>query len=227
MRENIIQNVKRGDDQRIHVENDWFPLGLPSNANLANNVYLDTSYGFSMFYSGEENALRMDEASGCYDVVSFMVNHPGKISVGKYSMLNGTTIICNKNISIGEHCMLAWGSIVTDTWLNGSSLPVEVRKKILLDAANDPLRKYPVTGEPKPVILEDNCWIGFDAIIMPGVKIGRGSIVGCKTVITEDVPAYAVVAGSPARIVRFLNADDTEFTKNAAMERYITDSITV
>jgi acetyltransferase-like isoleucine patch superfamily enzyme len=225
MRENIIQQVKRGRDHRIHIENDWFQLGLPSNAQLAENVYLDTSYGFSMFYSGRENALVMDEASGCYDVVSFMVNHPGKISVGKFSMLNGTTIICNKNIVIGEHCMLAWGSVVTDTWPDGGSLPIELRKKILLDAANDPLRKYPVTGESKPVILEDNCWIGFDAIILPGVRVGRGSIVGCKTVITEDVPAYAVVAGSPARVVRYLNADDTETTKNAAMKMYIPEKI--
>ena len=225
MRENIIQQLQRGSDQRIYIENDWYPLGLPSNVQLNGNVYFDTSYGFSMFYSGQEEALAMEEASGCYDVVSFMVNHPGKIQVGKFSMLNGTTLICNNHISIGEHCMLAWGSLITDTWLDASSYPVEARKKILLNAANDPLRKYPITGNAIPVVLEDNCWIGFDAIIMPGVTIGHGSIVGCKTVITEDVPPYAVVAGSPSRIVRYLDADDTPGTKKAALEKYVADSV--
>lgn len=48
----------------------------------------------------------------------------------------------------------------------------------------------------------NDVWIGFDALIMPGVTIGDGAIIGARSVVTQDVPAYAVVAGNPARTVR-------------------------
>jgi maltose O-acetyltransferase len=54
-----------------------------------------------------------------------------------------------------------------------------------------------------PVVVEDDVWIGQRAIIMPGIHIGTGAIVGAAAVVTHDVPDYAVVAGVPARILRW------------------------
>lgn len=54
----------------------------------------------------------------------------------------------------------------------------------------------------KPVVIENNVWIGARVIILPGVTIGEGSIIGANAVVTKDVPSFAVVAGNPARIVR-------------------------
>jgi acetyltransferase-like isoleucine patch superfamily enzyme len=53
------------------------------------------------------------------------------------------------------------------------------------------------------VIIEDDVWIGSHAIILKGVTVGRGGIVSAGAVVTKDVPPYAVVAGSPARLVKF------------------------
>jgi acetyltransferase-like isoleucine patch superfamily enzyme len=52
-----------------------------------------------------------------------------------------------------------------------------------------------------PITVEDDVWIGFSAIILKGVKIGRGAIIGAATVITKDVPAFAIMVGNPARQV--------------------------
>ncbi len=60
----------------------------------------------------------------------------------------------------------------------------------------------------RPVIIEDDVWIGTQAKIMPGVKIGRGAIVATGSVVTRDVPPMSVVAGAPARFVRRVNAND-------------------
>jgi len=59
-------------------------------------------------------------------------------------------------------------------------------------------------GEPsltQPVIIEDDCFIGYHSIILMGVRVGRGSIVGAGAVVTRDVPTNSVIAGNPAKVI--------------------------
>jgi acetyltransferase-like isoleucine patch superfamily enzyme len=148
------------------------------------------------------------------------VGERGKINVGKYCILNGSTIICKNQITIGDHCMMAWGSVLTDSWMDVSLFSIEARKMLLKKTAADPLRRYPFFGTASPIVLEDNCWVGFDSVILPGVRLGRGCVVGCKTIVDMDVPPYAVVTGSPARIVKYLAANDTEEEKAITLSQY-------
>jgi acetyltransferase-like isoleucine patch superfamily enzyme len=53
-----------------------------------------------------------------------------------------------------------------------------------------------------PIIIEDDAWLGFNVIVLSGVRIGRGAVIGAGSVVTRDVPAAAIVAGAPARILR-------------------------
>lgn len=73
------------------------------------------------------------------------------------------------------------------------------------------------------ITLNDNVWVSFDAVILPGVTLGRGCVVGCKTIVAEDVPPYAVVVGNPARIIRFLEPDDTDAVRDRALQEYSRD----
>jgi maltose O-acetyltransferase len=75
-----------------------------------------------------------------------------------------------------------------------------------------------MVGEARPVTIEDNVWIGFDSIILPGVNVGRGSIVGCKTIVDTDIASYSIVVGNPARVVRVLAPDDTEAARRRALQ---------
>lgn len=64
---------------------------------------------------------------------------------------------------------------------------------------------YSVPSYPllrKPIVIEDDVWIGAGAFLGPGVRIGRGSVVGARAVVTRDVPSWKVVAGNPARIIK-------------------------
>jgi maltose O-acetyltransferase len=54
-------------------------------------------------------------------------------------------------------------------------------------------------AKAQSVSIADHCWIGFRALIMPGVKIGKGAIIGAGAVVTKNVPAYAIFAGNPAK----------------------------
>ncbi len=220
MRKNYSHAGTRAPDNRIYLPDDWFSAGLPSNVVLGNNVYIDTSYGFAAFCSEEKTGLKIKEGSGSYDRSSFIVSKTGSVNIGSYTILNGTNIICKNSITIGNHCMISWNTIITDSWLN-SKINNEQRQAVLLACAKDPLRRYPFIDESKPVIIEDNCWVGFGSIIMPGVTLARGCIVGCNTIVTENVPAYAVVAGSPPKILRYLPENDTEKAREMALEAFL------
>lgn len=67
---------------------------------------------------------------------------------------------------------------------------------------NVPMWKQPFT-EPKPIVIEDNVWIGARVIILPGVRVGRGSVIGAGSVVTHDVEPYSVVGGNPAKLIRY------------------------
>lgn len=53
------------------------------------------------------------------------------------------------------------------------------------------------------IIIEDDVWIGMDAMILSGVTIGKGAVVAARSVITRDVPPYSIVAGNPAKVIRY------------------------
>jgi maltose O-acetyltransferase len=61
--------------------------------------------------------------------------------------------------------------------------------------------------EEKPVVIDD-VWIGGHVIILPGVHIGKGAIVGAGAVVTKDVPEYAIVGGSPAKVIKYRKEPD-------------------
>ncbi len=69
------------------------------------------------------------------------------------------------------------------------------------DALDVPMRLQPVPPK-RPVVIGDDVWLGTRIIILPGVRVGSHSIIGAGSVVTRDVPEYAIVAGNPARVIR-------------------------
>lgn len=205
--------------ERTYLEHDWYAGGIPGNVRLGKNVYIDTAYGFASFASEREPGLTLGDASGAYDRTSFIVGRRGRINVGAYTVLNGTYLVCQDEINIGSHCLIAWGSVFTDCWLD-SNVPLAARHEVLHRASLDPSRKLEAVATPRPITLEDNVWVGFDSVVLPGVRINRGAVVGCKTIISEDVPPYAVVVGNPARVIRFLDPEDTTERREAALREH-------
>jgi len=108
------------------------------------------------------------------------------IYIGDHVYLNVmcTILDCNE-VHIGQHVMI--GPAV-QIYTPAHDLQAEAR-----------IQGWEVA---KPIVIEDNVWIGGGAILLPGVSIGRNAVVGAGAVVTRDVPANAVVAGNPARVIR-------------------------
>jgi lipopolysaccharide O-acetyltransferase len=56
-----------------------------------------------------------------------------------------------------------------------------------------------------PIIIEDNVWIGESVSILPGVTIGQGSIVGANSLVSKNIPPYAIAVGNPAKVIKTYN----------------------
>ena len=64
-----------------------------------------------------------------------------------------------------------------------------------------------------PVVIEDDCWLGFGCEILSGVHVGKHSVVAARAVVTKDVPSFSVVAGNPARVVKTYNFETKQWEK--------------
>ncbi|KZK08657.1 Maltose O-acetyltransferase [Lactococcus cremoris] len=69
-----------------------------------------------------------------------------------------------------------------------------------------------------PITIEDNVWIGGSATILPGVTVGRNSIIAAGAVVTKDVPSNSIVGGNPARLIRVINEDDKQYWNKKKQE---------
>jgi acetyltransferase-like isoleucine patch superfamily enzyme len=191
----------------VQLDGDWYRGGVPENVTVGVGVYIDTSYAFEMCDSEITSAIALGDHSGVYDRSLFIVGAEAQVVVGAYSCLNGVTIVANDRVEIGAHCLLAWGSVLTDSPSGvGTSLD---RRRAVLATARATGRPPPLAA-PRPLVLERNVWVGFDSVVGPGLTVGEGSIVGCKSLVTDDVPKYSVVVGNPARVIATLDPSDAE-----------------
>jgi len=134
----------------------------------------------------------------------FFLRNIMKINIGEGSSIHmGLRLYTRGQISIGSHtvidrdCVLdGRGSITIG---NNVNLAPEV---MVVTASHDPDDVDNFSGITEAVVIEDYAWIATRAIILPGVKIGRGAVVGAGAVVTKDVDPDTISAGNPARPIR-------------------------
>jgi acetyltransferase-like isoleucine patch superfamily enzyme len=126
------------------------------------------------------------------------------LTVGDRTFVGTSTIVIASRVEIGDDVLVAWGCTIVD---HDSHARKFADRKDDVAAWLDGKKDWGHV-EIKPVTIGDKAWIGLNAIILKGVMIGEGSIVAAGSVVTHDVPPYAVVAGNPARVIRELPPDE-------------------
>lgn len=120
------------------------------------------------------------------------------------------------SISIGNDCLIRRGAHITavgeivigDNLLTGTNIFITDNSHGLtdIDSLQLPPSERKVVGKGK-VTIGNNVWIGNNVCVMPNVTIGDGVVIGANSVVTHDVPAYSIVAGVPAKIIKQNNID--------------------
>ena len=120
---------------------------------------------------------------------------------------SGVRIFTGRNLKIGDHVDFAKDVLVTTDGgvVIGDRVLIGYRTQIL--SSNHvipklPMRIFEAGHNKKMVIIEDDVWIAANCIVVPGVTIGKGSVVAAGSVVTQDVPPNAIVGGNPAKIIR-------------------------
>jgi acetyltransferase-like isoleucine patch superfamily enzyme len=126
------------------------------------------------------------------------------LSIGDRTFVGNSTIVIANRVEVGDDVLIAWGCTIVDH--DSHARRFTDRKD---DVSNWYLGQKDWSHvEIKPVTIGDKVWIGLNAIILKGVRIGEGSVVAAGSVVTHEVPPYVVVAGNPARVVRELTPDE-------------------
>lgn len=121
-------------------------------------------------------------------VVIRTVADGAEVIIGDDVGVSGCVITATRSIRIGDRTMIGSGALIVDSDLH--SIDPEVRRET-------PLEK----GACEPIEIGDDVFIGARVIILKGVRIGDGAVVGAGAVVTRDVPARAIAAGNPARVI--------------------------
>ena len=116
----------------------------------------------------------------------FYCSYGQNTHIGDHVYLNfSCTILDNNEVHIGHHVMA------------GPAVQIYTAAHLLQAEAR--IQGWEVA---KPIVIEDNVWLGGGAILLPGVRIGRNAVVGAGAVVSRNVPANTIVAGNPAKVIR-------------------------
>jgi len=122
--------------------------------------------------------------------VKLFADRPGaEITIGENTRIHGVCIHAWMRISIGRGCLIAANTQIFDANGHDLSFP-HVEDRIH------------TTGSAKPIIIEDNVWIGANCIILPGASIGSGSVITAGSVVIKSIPPCVIAGGNPAKVIK-------------------------
>ena len=141
-----------------------------------------------------------------------------KFELGRFSVIEDFATINNGvgSVLVGDESIIGIGNVIIGPVTIGHH--VMLAQNIVMSGLNHGYQdtSLPPSKQPvhcKQITVEDSVWIGANCVITAGVTIGKHSIIGAGSVVTRDIPAYAVAVGNPARVVKQYNHQTGDWEK--------------
>ena len=129
-----------------------------------------------------------------------------QIKIGNNVFIGGGSMIdCVDMITIEDDVLISYECMFADS--NNHSVNYSLRKKDLEDWKSGGKHDWSTTVT-KPIRISKGAWVGARSIILKGVLIGEGAVIGAGSVVTNDIPAWTIAAGNPAKIIRKIAVDE-------------------
>ena len=176
----------------------WDYATLPPNVEVGPGCFIERKESFRRFRSLREPGLRLGTNVRVYTWAEFSVEPAGEIRVGDDSILVGPIFMCAERISVGRRVVISYHVTIADCDFHPLDRAARRRDALANAQGGDASLRPPLVA--RPVVIDDDAWIGIGAIVLKGVRIGRGARVAAGAVVTRDVPEGATVAGNPARL---------------------------
>jgi acetyltransferase-like isoleucine patch superfamily enzyme len=177
----------------------WTNGTVPPNVRLGDSTIVTADHAFKRFRSKRDPGLII--GSSCtMDGVHFAVGENACVEIGDFCYFTNAILLTEESITVGNYVVIGWNTTIADSDFH----PLDPALRIADAVACSPLRD----GRPrpriehKPVVIEDDVWIGPNATILKGVTIGAGSWIEPGALITQDVPPLSRVLGNPAQVTR-------------------------
>jgi acetyltransferase-like isoleucine patch superfamily enzyme len=177
---------------------DWYAGRIPDNLEVGSNSVIDSSFCFKHYYATAPVGMRIGKNVTIWRT-ALSVEADGFVAIGDDCYLANAAVVCSRRIEIGARVFIAGGVTIADSDLHPIEPLNRLADTIALSPIGDRARRPWV--DVKPVVIEDDVWIGYNATILKGVRIGSGAMIAAGAVVTRNVPPRSEVAGNPARVV--------------------------
>jgi acetyltransferase-like isoleucine patch superfamily enzyme len=185
------------------VEPRWTGGTLPPNVRLGPGTLITgdrwtDEQVFRKFRSRLDPALVI--GAGCrMDGVLFNIGEHGRITIGDDCRFEEVFLICEQEMRIGHRVVIGWRTNIVDSDFHPLAPEDRIRDVVAISPLNEGLARPDIPC--RPVVIEDDVWIGPNATILKGVRIGAGAFVEPGAVVVRDVPFRTRVMGNPAEII--------------------------
>jgi acetyltransferase-like isoleucine patch superfamily enzyme len=175
-RGNLFLFLLKNKNKQINIGYDITIWGI-NNIEIGFNVYLNDRVWLEVIK--KYNHIYYKNA---------LIRIGNNVNIGRNSVITSINYI-----SIGDNCLFGPNVFITDHFHGASNHEQSHIPPILRDLYSK--------GK---VIIEEGVWIGYGAVVMPNVIIGKFSVVGANSVVTKDIEPYSIVAGNPAKLIRYI-----------------------
>jgi acetyltransferase-like isoleucine patch superfamily enzyme len=182
------------------IEGDWYNFPIPINIEVGENTVIDSSSCFKKYFSQLPTGLKVG-SNVTLQSPALGIEKNGYVEIGDYSYLSSACIAAYDKVIIGKYVFIAGGVTIVDTDFHPLDPATRMLDTVAVSTIGDKSRRPKF--DTAPVVIEDDVWIGYNATILKGVTIGKGSVIEPGAVVSKNVPAGSIVSGNPAVVKSF------------------------